>query len=278
VSFALYPYVVPLALVSIQHAGLGLLALVVVFQLTRFMDARRLIQTLPAEARGTASDWLHRSSFHQVVSLFLNIIVFVYLITPVIYIATRAVQKWLIYPLFKQATQEFIAVQIDAVRKFGFIILEGNTALIFTRMEQAFEPSAGAGQFWPDFLWPLLPYAFFSWATVLLFRLAMPWSWSYPRWQGVWKIIRIAGIVTLASLVLQEVAVRFFLVNRNSVTLWLAVLVVGFIFAVYLHHALDPGVVCPKEGCNRRNPSNANFCLSCGENLEALRQARDSNS
>lgn len=182
----------------------------------------------------------------------------------------RVEQRWLIYPLFAAATREFIGMQFEAVKKYGFIVLEGNMAVIFARLEEAYDPRVGAGRLWPEFLLPMLPYCFFAWAIVMLFRLVLPWAASFGGLRAAWKVAWISVSVGIAGVVFQRIAVRAFRLDEHSAATWVGLIVVALMFSLYLRQALqpvDPGVECQREGCQQRNPKDAMYCAKCGTRL-----------
>lgn len=259
------------ATLDMKTAGIGILIFIAVLESMRLLRVVRLVHDLPPAEQPRMFGWLQNASRHQVVSVFLNILVFAYVVMPAFYFAGLAAQAWLIHPLFKRATAEFLALVSLTVKKYGFIALMADPALIFTRLERAYDPNQGAGQLFSELLWPILPYCFVGWAIILVFRLLLPLALSFGGLAGAWKVFRIAVIVGIAGLGFQRLAVWLFHLDEQSTSIWLLLVFVALMFTLCLRQAvqaeLEPAIECPDTTCRHANPPGAIYCSKCRTKL-----------
>jgi hypothetical protein len=202
------------------------------------------------------------------VTIALNFLAFSYVLLPGFYFTGRAAQRSLILPLFDSVSSQYYSLIREAVSKYGFVLLEGNIAVVFAQMRNAYDPDAGAGELWSEFLIPVAPYLFFAWAVTMLSRLFLPLAFSFGDWRGAWKAFKISVICSVAGTIFQRLAVHLFRIDDSSAWTWALLVGIALLFTLYLRQAMQPpSIKCPEAKCGYVNPAGAKYCSQCRTTL-----------
>jgi hypothetical protein len=259
--------------VGLNASAIALAAIFAAFEVLRFVRASRMVRQLPPSQQFGTFNWMHQTARGGVLTFTIDILIFSYGLLPTFYFVGREAQRSLILPLFERASNQFNALTFEVVHKYGYFILDANIATVFVRMREAYDPGSGAEQLWADFLIPILPYLFLTWALVILTRLFLPLASSFDGWRGAWKTFRVSVIVALAGTAFQRAAVHLFHLDDHSASIWILLIVVGLLFSLYLRQSVQPTVKCPVASCGANNAGNAKYCSQCGVGLPPISSA-----
>ena len=248
-------------------AGTTLIVLTALANVWIFRRRVHLIQSISQVRPREVFDWLHRAGLASWLSAGARMVGLSYGLLPFAYLAVRWVQKVVLQAPFRTASRQFAELAFGAGLKYHNVGFEGTTALLFTRLEKAYEPTTGVGAVW-NVIIPLLPYVFVCWMFLLFFWVLFPWFLSLEA--RVW--LRL-----LAAFLLYELGVRAFeWVAKNVFHFdfeggWLAAVGVIFLFGFMFYSKnrfhLELVEVRECQSCKHRNAIEAYYCGRCGKAL-----------
>lgn len=146
---------------------------------------------LEPRARIEVYKWRHRRGFRDWLLAIASVFGLFYVIFPAFYLLTRAVQERLIHPPFAAVEREFLQFLMSVIPRYHTLVFEGDTFLLFTRLEPAYRPNVGVGEVWTRNILPFLPYAFYGLGIFFIFRVGLPWVFSFEQRSVWWRLLTL---------------------------------------------------------------------------------------
>ena len=218
----------------------------------------KFIPTLGISRPTQVYDWLHRKGRNHWVSVVVQYLVTLWALFPLLYMATRGLQKALTYRWLSRISQSFSETIFHAAHKYHNLFLSGDTLLLPTRLQQAYLPAAGAGEVWAEFIFPLLPYALASSMLVFLFQVTIPWLNSFDDRATLRRNLMIFVVSTVLAFMF-DLSSKF-LFHYDPGTVWETIFWLVFsqvVFVFYMTRRVEvevgpPFIASPQRGIYHR--------------------------
>lgn len=231
----------------------------------------RAVQELNGPQRRTAFAWLVKNGWHDFFGPVLGVIVMIYFLAPSFYVATLGLLKTAIYPLINGLHAEYSKQLLETVLREHTVGLAGDIALVIPDFAILYSPTSGLGELWRASVPTSVPYALPALMALFLFRVALPWAFSYDDHR---KLLRVVMLFVAWEAINKgfEYAIEHWLGFPVHSTFWLDLVPAIFAsgFALLVDQSLkEKSISCPNKACGEFNPSDASFCSKCGKPLKA---------
>jgi hypothetical protein len=140
---------------------------------------KRLVKPLTKPQRVSVFRLLVRSGWCDFLSPLIGVIAVGFFLGPLFYKLTLAGLKWAIFPAIKRLLADYSQQLFEAVKQHHMVALPGTFGLTIADFAIAYDSKKGAGELWTDIAPEVMPYAFGFLLFVFVFRLCLPWAFSF---------------------------------------------------------------------------------------------------